>query len=96
MITWLKDGNPGTGQYYRGVTEQVLFGVRGRPGYRLTRTSKRAQGLTGFVASRGRHSEKPVLPYSWARRVSPGPYLELFGIGERPGWTVGGNGVWRK
>ena len=96
MITWMKDGVPGLGQYYRGVTEQILFGVRGKPGYRITRDGKRAQARTGFVAPRGRHSEKPTLPYQWARRVSPGPYWELFGIGQRPGWKVWGNQIWRK
>ena len=96
MITWLKIGNIGLGQYFRGVTEQVLFGVRGKPGYRITRDGKRAQARTGFVAPRGRHSEKPTLPYQWARRVSPGPYLEMFAIGKRPGWKVWGNGVWKK
>ena len=96
MVTWMKDGGPGLGQYFRGVTEQILFGVRGKPSYRLTRSGKRAQGLTGFTAPRGRHSEKPALPYQWAWKVSRGPYLELFGIGERPGWTVWGNGVWKK
>jgi N6-adenosine-specific RNA methylase IME4 len=96
MVTWLKEGRPGLGQYYRGVTEQILFGVRGQPPYRLTRSGTRAQGRTGFVAPKGRHSKKPLLPYQWARKVSYGPYLELFGIGERPGWTVWGNGVWKK
>jgi N6-adenosine-specific RNA methylase IME4 len=56
----------------------------------------RAQGRSGFKAPRGRHSEKPALPYQWAKRVSPGPYLEMFAIGERPGWTVWGNEVWTK
>jgi N6-adenosine-specific RNA methylase IME4 len=95
-ITWMKAGKIGVGQYYRGVTEHVLFGVRGKPGYRTSRTGKRAQARTGFMAPRGRHSQKPDQAYVWARQVSYGPYLELFAIGERPGWTVWGNGVWRK
>ena len=93
VVTWMKEGSPGLGQYFRGVTEQILFGVRGQPAHRLTRAGKRAQGRSAFTAARGRHSEKPALPYQWARRVSPGPYLELFGIGERRGWNVWDNQV---
>lgn len=95
-ITWLKTGNGGLGQYYQGMTEHVLFGVRGMHlEYRRLRSGKKARGLTGFVAPRQRHSKKPDIPYDWARQVSYGPYLELFGIGDRPGWTVWGNGIWR-
>ena len=36
MVTWLKEGQPGLGQYFRGLTEHVLFGVRGQPPYRRT------------------------------------------------------------
>jgi hypothetical protein len=43
-----------------------------------------------------RGGEERHLPYQWAKKVSFGPYLELFGIGERAGWTVWGNGVWKK
>jgi N6-adenosine-specific RNA methylase IME4 len=31
MLTWMKTGNPGLGQYHQGLTEHVLFGVRGKP-----------------------------------------------------------------
>jgi len=98
MITWLKDGNPGTGQFYQGLTEHVLFGVRGKHrGYRKLRNGKKAMGRTGFLERRpGRHSKKPDYPYEWARKVSYGPYLEMFGIGQRPGWTVWGNQIWKK
>jgi N6-adenosine-specific RNA methylase IME4 len=54
-------------------------------------------GKTGFLEPRpGRHSKKPGHPYEWARKVSYGPYLEMFGIGQRPGWTVWGNQIWKK
>ena len=58
-ITWLKDGNPGTGQYFQGLTEFVLFGVRGKHrGYRKLRNGKKAMGRTGFLEPRpGRHSK---------------------------------------
>jgi N6-adenosine-specific RNA methylase IME4 len=98
MITWMKAGNGGTGQYYQGLTEHVLFGLRGKHrGYRKLTNGKKARGRTGFMEPRpGRHSQKPDLPYRWAREVSYGPYLDLFGIGERPGWAVWGNQIWRK
>ena len=98
MITWQKDGNPGTGQYYQGLTEHVLFGVRGpHKGYRKLRNGNKAMGQTGFLEPRpGRHSKKPDYPYEWARKVSYGPYLEMFAIGQRPGWTLSGNQIWKK
>jgi N6-adenosine-specific RNA methylase IME4 len=37
---------------------------------------------------KGNPSEKPSIIYDMAGLVSPGPYLDLFGIRERPGWTV--------
>ena len=96
-LTWMKTGNPGMGQYHQGLTEHLLFGVRGKPRKYRTLNGKRARGLTGFFQeSRGRHSKKPDIVYKWARQVSYGPYLELFGIGERPGWTVWGNQIWEE
>ena len=92
LITWKKD-RVGLGQYYRGVTEHTLFGIRGNPGYRVLPNGKRAQGLTGYDAPRGRHSEKPDQIHRWAEAVSPGPYIELFARASRPGWTVWGNEV---
>ncbi len=58
MITWTKDGKIGLGQYFRGITEHCLFGVRGSVPYK-TIEGKRAQGTTGFTAPRGAHSVKP-------------------------------------
>lgn len=87
QITWnktLKEGiradglvlpnHGGQGVYYRGTTEQILFGVKG---HLLARTAKYD---TQFYAPRGDgHSVKPD-EYFWpmVMRVSPGPYLELF------------------
>ena len=97
MLTWMKTGNPGLGQYHQGLTEHVLFGIRGKPRVYRKFNGLKARGLTGFFQEpRRKHSQKPDIVYEWARKVSYGPYLELFGIGERPGWTVWGNGVWKK
>lgn len=103
-ITWVKGKvlenghiileNPGLGQYFRGLTEHLLFGVRGKVPYKLDPiTGKRMQGKTVIVAPRGRHSEKPEEAYRMVERVSYGPFLEMFARKERPGWAVWGNEV---
>ena len=93
-IVWEKvrhAGQPdgrGVGFYFRNVTELLLFGVRGdnnrtlapgRSQVNLIRTVKRE------------HSRKPdeIIPIIEA--CSPGPYLELFARGDRPGWAMWGN-----
>jgi N6-adenosine-specific RNA methylase IME4 len=99
MITWVKEGKPGLGQYFRGLTEHCIFAKRGQPTYRVGINGKRAQGLTAlldegrglwFKAKRGKHSEKPAQLYTWARSVSHGPYLEMFARVARPGWDSWG------
>jgi N6-adenosine-specific RNA methylase IME4 len=82
-ITWAKD-RFGLGQYFRGQTEHCLFGVRGKPGYKVA-NGKRCQGTTLISAPRGEHSAKPEALRHMIERVSPGPYLELFVCKEIPG-----------
>lgn len=86
-----KDGGPdgrGVGFYFRNTTELILFGTKGKnartlaPGRRqvnIIRTMKRE------------HSRKPDEQYSIIEDCSPGPYLELFARGTRPGWNAWGN-----
>lgn len=86
-----KDGGPdgrGVGFYFRNTTELILFGVRGKrartlaPGRRqvnILRTMKRE------------HSRKPDQLYTLVEACSPGPYLELFARGTRPGWSAWGH-----
>ena len=87
-----KDGGPdgrGVGFYFRNTTELVLFGIRGKlrtldPGRRqvnIIRTMKRE------------HSRKPDEQYDIIQECSPGPFLELFARGSRPGWHQWGNQV---
>lgn len=93
-VTWTKTrpgpggavllDRPGLGQYLRGVTEHLLFGVRGR----LPATRP---GVTGLFASRGRHSAKPVEARRLVEMVSPGPRLELFAREPNDGWDAWGN-----
>jgi N6-adenosine-specific RNA methylase IME4 len=101
-ITWGKvaDGKiqTGLGQYFRGATEQLLFGVRGSLPYRVhppdsPNAGKRAQGRTLVLEPRGEHSAKPERFRSIIETVSPGPYVELFARREVPGWARWGNEV---
>ena len=86
-----KDGGPdgrGVGFYFRNVTEIVLFGVRGKK----ARTLDPGRSQVNFMATRKReHSRKPDEQYDIIESCSWGPYLELFGRGQRDNWTVWGN-----
>jgi N6-adenosine-specific RNA methylase IME4 len=86
-----KDGGPdgrGVGFYFRNVTELVLFGVRGKN----ARTLSPGRRQVNFLATQKReHSRKPDEFYDIVESCSPGPFLELFARGTRPGWTGWGN-----
>ncbi|MDD5511842.1 MAG: MT-A70 family methyltransferase [Dehalococcoidales bacterium] len=84
-ITWAKD-RFGLGQYFRGMTEHMLFGVRGR----LAAVEK---GVTLITAPRRKHSQKPGESYELIERVSPPPRLEMFARVRRPEWDTWGNEV---
>jgi N6-adenosine-specific RNA methylase IME4 len=87
MLTWPKPSF-GMGNYFRGQTEHVLFAVRGSLG--LLR--KDASTLLPAWKRGGRHSAKPDEFFEFVSSCSPGPYLEMFGRKERPGWRVWGEG----
>lgn len=83
-LTWCKP-SIGMGNYYRGSTEQVLFGVRG------SLSLLRRDVGTWFAAPRGaRHSAKPDAFYQMVETCSPGPWLEMFARARRPGWQAWG------
>jgi N6-adenosine-specific RNA methylase IME4 len=86
-----KDGGSdgrGVGFYFRNVTELILFGVRGKN----ARTLAPGRRQVNYVGTRKReHSRKPDEQYEIIESCSPGPYLELFARGTKPGWTVWGN-----
>lgn len=86
-----KDGGSdgrGVGFYYRNVTELLLFGVRGRN----ARTLAPGRRQVNLVAAPKReHSRKPDEVFPIIEACSPGPRLELFARGIRPGWTLWGN-----
>ena len=87
-ITWVKPSF-GMGNYFRGQTEQVLFGVRG------SMPLRRKDAPTYFEAPRGAggHSSKPAAFVGFVESCSPGPYLEVFAREKREGWTCWGGEV---
>ena len=83
-LTWVKPYF-GMGTYFRGQTEQILFGVKG------SQLLKRKDVGTCFEAPRGsKHSEKPEEFYKLVESCSYEPYIDIFGRKEREGWTVWG------
>ncbi len=86
-----KDGGSdgrGVGFYFRNVTEILLFGVRGKN----ARTLTPGRTQVNYIGTRKReHSRKPDEQYKLIEGCSPGPYLEMFARGARPGWTCWGN-----
>jgi N6-adenosine-specific RNA methylase IME4 len=83
-LTWCKP-HFGMGNYFRGQTEHVLFGVRG------SLPLRRKDVGTWFAATRpAGHSSKPPELTTLVESCSPGPYLELFARAPREGWTVWG------
>lgn len=85
-----KDGGSdgrGVGFYFRNVTEILLFGVRGKN----ARTLAPGRSQVNLLATKKReHSRKPDEIYPIIEGCSPGPRLELFARGTRPGWMVWG------
>jgi len=86
-----KDGGSdgrGVGFYFRNVTELVLFGTKGKN----ARTLAPGRSQVNLIGTRKReHSRKPDELYPIIEACSPGPRLELFARGTRPGWTAWGN-----
>lgn len=92
-LVWFKvrrDGGPdgrGVGFYFRNTTELILFGIRGK-----MRTLAPGRRQVNVIKTRKReHSRKPDEQYELIESCSPGPFLELFARGNRPGWHAWGN-----
>lgn len=85
------------GQYFRGESELLLFGVRGKgmdPSVYQDRRNLGTAIIEPHVRDeRGKvkHSGKPLSVYDRIEARSKGPYLELFARSGRPGWTSWGN-----
>lgn len=90
-LVWIKP-QLGMGNYWRVSHEYLLLGVRGKLPFR-DHTCR-----SWHIAQRTVHSRKPFPFRALIERVSPAPYLELYGREEHPhtGWTVYGNQVERR
>ncbi len=84
-LTWVKP-HFGMGNYFRGQTEHVLFGVKG------SQALKRKDAGTVFSAPRGPagHSSKPAEFFDLVESCSPGPCLEMFSRSHRDDWSAWG------
>ena len=88
LLTWPK-ASFGLGNYFRGQTEHIAFGIKGSQGLKR----KNASTLLPTWARGKGHSSKPKEIYEFIETCSPGPYLEVFGRGKpRDGWVVTGEG----
>ncbi len=86
-FVWVKP-QMGIGNYWRVSHEFLLLGIRGEA------TNFLANDEPSWVeANRTGHSRKPSLVREKVQRVSPGPYLEMYGREQTPGWTVYGNQI---
>lgn len=86
-FVWVKP-QLGIGNYWRVSHEFLLLGVRGD-----ALCFAEATHRSWAEYDRTRHSSKPEQLRGVIERVSPGPFLELFGRFSVPGWTVFGNQV---
>jgi len=87
MLTWPKPSF-GMGNYFRGQTEHVLFGVKGSQQLRRKNASTL---LPSWSRGPGGHSSKPVEFREFVESCSPGPFLEMFSRGTaKKGWTLHG------
>ncbi len=88
-LTWCKP-TFGMGNYFRGSTEHVLFGVKG------SLALLRKDLGTWFAAPRHtnekgeKHSVKPPEFFGLVESCSPGPWLEMFARSGRNGWVTWG------
>lgn len=85
-LTWCKP-SIGMGNYFRGSSEQILFGVKGSLSLKVKNVG------TWFTAKRGdkKHSSKPDEFYEIVEKCSHGLYLDYFGRKKRKGWYLYGS-----
>lgn len=86
-FVWVKP-QIGIGNYWRVSHEFLLLGIRGNA-KRFSEHTHRSWA----EYDRTRHSSKPEQLRHIIEKVSPGPYLELFGRFSVRGWTVFGNQI---
>ncbi len=91
LLTWVKtykDGSPimGMGYYFRGATEHIIFGVKGK---KLC-DNKNTKNI--FFNIQRQHSQKPDFVKDMIVKCSGDlPRIELFARQETEGWDCWGN-----
>ena len=87
MLTWRKIMSLGMGFWFRGQTEHLLLGVKGKvKAFRIQKAN--------FVQSKaGRHSLKPQEFRDLIELVELSPRIELFARQKTEGWDIWGNEV---
>ena len=85
-FVWVKE-QMGIGNYWRNSHEIMLTATRGGQ-VAISKSEK-----SWLLCKRGRHSSKPEKVRLNIEKLSPGPYVELFGRRKVEGWTVFGNEV---
>ena len=78
-ITWIKNRSI-FGYYFKGQSEQLLFGVKGKL---PPQDRKQTTIINGKIR---KHSQKPDEIYNVIEKISPAPRLELFARSKRNGW----------
>ena len=97
LITWVKlysNGKPemGMGYYFRGCTEHIIFGVKGKMKCKNKTTKNMFQAVNS-----NRHSEKPHQVREMIVNSSGDlPRIELFARHRFKGWDAWGNQVEEK
>ena len=85
-FVWVKP-QMGIGNYWRNSHEIMLLAVKGG------QTALNRGQMSWIECSRGKHSAKPDAARHQIEKLSPGPFLELFGRKKVEGWTVFGNQI---
>jgi N6-adenosine-specific RNA methylase IME4 len=85
-FVWVKP-QMGIGNYWRNSHEIMLLAVKGG------QTALSRAEMSWLECKRGQHSAKPDAVRHSIERLSPGPFLELFGRKKVEGWTVFGNQI---
>lgn len=85
-FVWVKP-QMGIGNYWRNSHEIMLTAVKGG------QTALSKSEMSWAECRRGEHSAKPQIVRERIERLSPRPYLELFGRRSIEGWTVFGNQI---
>lgn len=87
VFVWVKP-QMGIGNYWRVSHEFMLLGIRGS-----AKSFAEKNHMSWKSFKRTKHSAKPDEVRSVVEKVSPGPFLELFGRKPIKGWTVFGNQI---